>query len=54
MQTFPCPICHSDIIVEDGFSRGDLIDCLNCNAELEIVSLQPLQIKPIDEIEEEE
>ena len=54
MQTSQCPICSSDVIIEDGSSEKDLVSCLNCGAELEIVSLQPLQLNPLDEEMEEE
>jgi len=49
MQTSQCPICSSDVIIEDGSSEKDLVSCLNCGAELEIVSLQPLQLNLLDE-----
>jgi len=53
MQTSQCPICSSDVIIEDGSSEKDLVSCLNCGAELEIVTLQPLQLRPLDEAEAE-
>lgn len=49
MQTTQCPICSSDVIVEDGSSEQDLVSCLNCGAELEIIALQPLQLEPLNE-----
>lgn len=49
MRTTQCPICSSDVIIDEGSSEKDLITCLNCDAELEIVSLQPLQLEPLEE-----
>jgi alpha-aminoadipate carrier protein LysW len=49
MQTAQCPICSSDVIIEEGSSEKDLVSCLNCGAELEIVSLQPLRLEPLEE-----
>lgn len=49
MQTTQCPLCSSDIIIDEGSSKKDLVNCLNCNAELEIVNLQPLQLNPLPE-----
>lgn len=53
MQTTQCPICSSDVIIEDGSSEKDLVSCLNCGAELEIITLQPLQLNLLDEAEKE-
>ncbi|MFH1522388.1 MAG: lysine biosynthesis protein LysW [Patescibacteria group bacterium] len=44
MLTSRCPICRSDVIIEDELCKGDLIDCINCGVELEIISLNPLRI----------
>ncbi len=53
MRTTQCPICSSDIIIEEEASEKDLANCLNCGAELEIISLQPLLLEPLDESAEE-
>jgi alpha-aminoadipate/glutamate carrier protein LysW len=47
MQNSQCPVCSSDIIIDDDAYEGDLIDCANCGAEIEIISLRPLQLKEI-------
>lgn len=49
MQTTQCPVCSSDVIVEEESSAKDLVSCLNCGAELEIITLQPLQLNPLQE-----
>jgi len=49
MQTTQCPACGSDVVIEEGSLEKDLVSCLNCGAELEIISLQPLQLKPLAE-----
>jgi alpha-aminoadipate carrier protein LysW len=54
MQTTQCPVCLSDIIIEEESSEKDLVTCLNCGTELEIVTLQPLQLNPLQEESEEE
>jgi len=51
MQTSQCPICSSDVIIDEGASEKDLVSCLNCGAELEILSLQPLQLEQLGEID---
>jgi lysine biosynthesis protein LysW len=49
MQTARCPICRSDVIIGDEAYEGDLVDCVNCGEELEIVALRPPQVKKIEE-----
>jgi lysine biosynthesis protein LysW len=41
MQKSKCPTCNSDVIVGEDAFEGDLLDCSNCGAELEIVTLHP-------------
>lgn len=53
MQTTQCPICSSDIIIEDGSAEKDLATCLNCGTELEIVTLHPLLLEPLPDSTEE-
>lgn len=54
MQTTQCPVCSSDIIIDEESSEKDLVNCLNCDTELEIVTLHPLQLSPLQEEPEEE
>lgn len=54
MQTSRCPACNSDIIIEDGAYEHDLVGCINCGAELEIISLHPAQLSELKEDEETE
>lgn len=53
MQTTQCPTCSSDIIIEEGSSEKDLVTCLNCGTELEIITLHPLLLEPLVEPTEE-
>lgn len=54
MKTGKCPVCRSDVVIDDGAYEGDPLDCSNCGTELEIVSLQPLQIAKIESDLEED
>jgi len=54
MQTTQCPICSSDIIIEEEAAEKDLVNCLNCGAELEIATLHPLLLEPLKDSTEEE
>jgi len=48
MQNTKCPLCNSDIIIEDEAYEGDLVNCVNCEAELEISSLHPLNLSLLE------
>jgi len=54
MQTTQCPVCSSDIIIDEESSEKDLVNCLNCGAELEIVTLHPILLSPLQEESEGE
>jgi len=54
MQTTQCPICSSDIIIEEEAAEKDLVSCLNCGAELEIITLHPLLLEPLQDSTEED
>ena len=41
MQKSKCPACNSDVIIGEDAFEGDLLDCSNCGAELEVVALHP-------------
>jgi len=54
MQTTQCPVCSSDVIIDDGSAEKDLVSCLNCGTELEIATLHPLLLSPLPEEASEE
>ena len=49
MTTTLCPLCHSDVIIEDDVYENDLVSCVNCKHDLEITSLTPLELRAIEE-----
>jgi lysine biosynthesis protein LysW len=52
MQNARCPVCSSDVIIEDEAFENDLVTCAICENELEITSLHPLQLTPLKEEED--
>ena len=48
-----CPVCDADISVGDDLVVGELLECDDCGSELEIVSVNPLEIKEAPEAEED-
>lgn len=48
-KTIKCPDCQEDVEVKGQAQVGDIIECQNCASEMEIVSLEPLQVSLIEE-----
>jgi alpha-aminoadipate carrier protein LysW len=38
-----CPECDAAVPVADGVERGEVVQCGECGAELEVVGLDPLR-----------
>lgn len=49
MNTARCPSCRSDVIIDDDAYEGDLVDCVNCGAQMELVALSPPQVNLIED-----
>jgi len=52
MNTAPCPVCHSDVIVDDEAYENDLVTCANCGSDLEILSLAPIALATLSDEEQ--
>ncbi|MBZ5721373.1 MAG: hypothetical protein LAO03_13425 [Acidobacteriia bacterium] len=55
-----CPECETNLDVEeDEVDEGEIVSCPECGTDFEVVTVNPLELKPveeeiIDEDEEEE
>jgi alpha-aminoadipate carrier protein LysW len=50
-----CPVCDADIdIEEDEVDEGESLGCDECGADLKVLGKTPLELSPVDEIEEDE
>jgi alpha-aminoadipate/glutamate carrier protein LysW len=44
-----CPECDSPLDIDvDEVDEGETLTCEECGAELEIVSVEPLEVAPVD------
>lgn len=44
-----CPECDSPLDIDvDSVDEGETLTCDECGAELEIVSVDPLEVAPVD------
>ena len=54
-----CPKCKNDFDVEEAqLDEGDILSCMECGSDFEVISLDPLELKKVsvedDEDEEDE
>jgi len=54
MLTSRCPVCRSDVVIEEGSYESDLVTCAICGTDLEIASLHPPRLEALPDSEEEE
>jgi len=47
-----CPACTRELTLEDPL-LGELVDCPECEAEIEVVDLDPIALQPAPEIQED-
>lgn len=48
-----CPECAADVSIPADAMQNELIACPDCGAELEIISLEPLELDLAPEVEED-
>ena len=48
-----CPVCDADVELEADAVEGELIECPDCGSELEITSLDPVELAEAPEAEED-
>jgi lysine biosynthesis protein LysW len=49
VPTAICPECDEDVFVDEDMERGDVVTCEECATELEVVSIDPPEVKIYDE-----
>lgn len=48
-----CPECDANVLVPADVMQNELLACLDCGSELEVVSLDPLTLELAPEVEED-
>lgn len=46
-----CPLCDEEVDLDDDVEISEVIVCSHCDNELEVVSLEPVQLIEYDEEE---
>jgi alpha-aminoadipate/glutamate carrier protein LysW len=50
-----CPECDTNLDVdEEELEEGEILSCPECGTDLEVVTKSPLELNPIDELDEDE
>src|ERR1700685_2189060 len=50
-----CPECETDLdIDEDEVDEGEIVSCPECGSDFEIITVSPIELKPVDEEKYEE
>jgi alpha-aminoadipate/glutamate carrier protein LysW len=50
-----CPECENDLdIEEDEIDEGEIVSCSECGSDFEVITLNPIELKPVEEDEVED
>jgi alpha-aminoadipate carrier protein LysW len=50
-----CPECESDLdIEEDEVDEGEVVSCPECGTDFEIITVNPIELKAVDDEDEAE
>jgi len=52
-ETAECPVCGAEVEPAWEVERGEIIDCGDCGAELEVIEAEPLSLEEAPELEED-
>lgn len=48
-----CPVCGATVNVREGTRAGEIVACSECDAQLEVLSLGPVELGVAPEVEED-
>jgi alpha-aminoadipate/glutamate carrier protein LysW len=50
-----CPECESDLdIDEDEVEEGEVVSCVECGTDFEIITVNPIELKTVDDEDADE
>jgi len=50
-----CPECETDLdLDEDELEEGEIVSCPECGTDFEVVTTNPLELNPVEELDEDE
>ena len=54
MPLASCPECEAEIHVDEDVDKGDIIHCEECEARLEVVGLDPIELDLAEDAEDDD
>ena len=48
-----CPECDGQLMIPDDAIQGEIVPCQDCGAELEVLSLNPVEVGLAPEVQED-
>ena len=49
-----CPECESDLdIEEEEIDEGEIVSCPECGSDFEVITVNPLELRPVGDEEED-
>jgi alpha-aminoadipate carrier protein LysW len=50
-----CPECDTDLdLDEEELDEGDIVSCPECGSDFEVITKHPLELNPVDELDEDD
>ena len=50
-----CPECETDLdLDEEELEEGEIVSCPECGTDFEVITKSPLELNPVDELEDED
>jgi alpha-aminoadipate carrier protein LysW len=50
-----CPECDTDLdLDEEELDEGEIVSCPECGSDFEVITKHPLELNPLDELDEDE
>jgi alpha-aminoadipate carrier protein LysW len=50
-----CPECDTDLDVDDEeLEEGEIVSCPECGSDFEVITKSPLELNPVDELDEDD
>jgi len=50
-----CPECETNLdIEEDEVDEGEIVSCPECGSDFEVITVNPIELKPVEEAEIDE
>lgn len=50
-----CPECENDLDIEEGeLDEGEIVSCIECGSDFEVVGVDPVELVKISDEEEDE